>query len=345
MENTTPKISVVTSVYNCEKFIGETIESVINQTFRDWEFIIMDDCSKDRSPEIIQEYAAKDNRIKYFRNDPNKGQCGSLNYGMSLANGKYIARLDHDDICVPERFEKQYNFMEEHEECVLCGSWKLIWENGDVHKLPVEDYPLKDMKEVRLLSLEYDTLPHSSFFLRRSTMLEHDIKYREDYTYAEDYGMLADMLKYGEVCLLNDYLMIYRVFPEQVTQNTSREVIVGEADRARLDYLSAIDIKDKEIGEKYIRKELTTKEEFARFEEFIYNYAEFCGFGTDRDMIAKEERVRELFYKGCMDQKKTPVMLKAYANSKMKPAGWFFTKQGLSMALHCLLQKNTSFRG
>ncbi|MBQ3799225.1 MAG: glycosyltransferase family 2 protein, partial [Treponema sp.] len=127
-----PKISVVTSVYNCERFVGETIQSVINQTFTDWEYILIDDCSKDRSAEIIQSFADKDPRIRLIRNEQNQGQCRNLNHGIQLAKGEYIARLDHDDLCYPERFQKQLDYMEAHKETVLCGCRMDMWQDGIV---------------------------------------------------------------------------------------------------------------------------------------------------------------------------------------------------------------------
>ena len=105
------KISVVTSVYNCEKYIKETIQSVIDQTYTDWEYIIIDDCSRDNSAKIIQ--SIQDDRIRFIKNETNQGQCANLNKGIKLARGEYIARLDHDDICYPDRFVKQLKYMEQ----------------------------------------------------------------------------------------------------------------------------------------------------------------------------------------------------------------------------------------
>ena len=109
----TPEISVIMSVYNGEEYLESAIESVMNQTFKDWELIVINDCSTDSTAEILDRLAKKDERIKVHPNEVNLRLPKSLNKAISLCSGKYIARMDADDICLPERFEKQYKFMEE----------------------------------------------------------------------------------------------------------------------------------------------------------------------------------------------------------------------------------------
>ena len=110
-----PLISVVMSVYNAETYLSHAIESVLNQTYDNFEFIIIEDCSTDNSKEILQNYAIVDSRIKIIYKEKNKGTLGfieNLNFGIENARGKYIARMDADDICHRERFEKQVSFLE-----------------------------------------------------------------------------------------------------------------------------------------------------------------------------------------------------------------------------------------
>ena len=109
-----PKISVVMSVYNGSNFLAQSIEAILDQTFQDFEFIIIDDASTDKTPEIIKNYADKDSRIQAFRNEKNIGPAGfikNLNKGCRDAKGKYIARIDHDDISRKDRFQLQYDFL------------------------------------------------------------------------------------------------------------------------------------------------------------------------------------------------------------------------------------------
>jgi glycosyltransferase involved in cell wall biosynthesis len=110
-----PQISVIMAVYNGEKYLAEAIESILNQTFKEFEFIIIDDGSKDNSLNIIKRYAKKDSRIIIIKNEKNMKLAWSLNKGLKIARGKYIARMDSDDISLTDRLEKQYYFLEKKE--------------------------------------------------------------------------------------------------------------------------------------------------------------------------------------------------------------------------------------
>ena len=116
-----PKISVLMPVYNCELYVQEAIDSILNQTFIDFELLIIDDCSTDKTVEIINNYA--DKRIKLTTKPHNTGLTNSLNYGLSIAQGQYIARMDGDDVSVLDRFEKQVKFLDTNPDIILCGTW------------------------------------------------------------------------------------------------------------------------------------------------------------------------------------------------------------------------------
>lgn len=122
MKILSPKISVLMPAYNAEKYIGEAIESILNQTFTEFEFII-DDCSTDRTWEIIEEYANKDKRIIAIKNSQKTSLAGSRNNLINKAKGKYIVWQDADDISLPSRLEHQFKFMEKHLEVGICGGW------------------------------------------------------------------------------------------------------------------------------------------------------------------------------------------------------------------------------
>ena len=108
------KVSIIIPNYNCENYLGETIDSVLAQTYEDWELLIVDDCSTDNSVEVIQSYCEKDERIKLFVNEKNSGAAASRNRAMREATGKWIAFLDSDDLWLPEKLEKQLSFMTEN---------------------------------------------------------------------------------------------------------------------------------------------------------------------------------------------------------------------------------------
>ena len=115
--------------YNAEKYIAESIESILSQTFTDFEFIIINDASTDSTKEIIESF--QDSRIILINNEQNLGVAKSLNIGIATAKGKYIARMDADDISLPERFQTQFNFMEKNPDIDICGSWARMFGDKD----------------------------------------------------------------------------------------------------------------------------------------------------------------------------------------------------------------------
>src|SRR5438045_8388133 len=124
------KVSVLMSVYNGQEFLCEAIESVSTQSYRDFEFLIIDDGSTDGTPEILRKYAAADERIRVHRHE-NRGRAESLNVGIELARGEYIARMDADDVALPERLRQQLEFLEGHPDVgLLGGAFELISSRG-----------------------------------------------------------------------------------------------------------------------------------------------------------------------------------------------------------------------
>lgn len=124
-------ISIITPTYNCGKFIGETIESVINQTYENWEMIIVDDCSKDNTNDIVNKYAQNDDRIKYYLLEKNSGAAIARTKAMELANGNYMAFLDSDDLWVEDKLEKQLKFMKENNFNFVCTEYEQIDEQSN----------------------------------------------------------------------------------------------------------------------------------------------------------------------------------------------------------------------
>lgn len=124
-------VSIITPTYNCGKYIGETIESVLNQSYKNWEMIIVDDCSTDNTKEVVEKYVKKDNRIKYFFLEENSGAAVARTKAMKIASGKYMAFLDSDDIWFPDKLEKQLSFMKENNYNFTCTAYEQVDENGN----------------------------------------------------------------------------------------------------------------------------------------------------------------------------------------------------------------------
>ena len=176
-----PQISVIMSVYNAEKFICKTIDSILNQNFSDFEFLIIDDCSKDKSYEIISSY--KDGRIKVFKNKINQGYINSLNQLINYSKGKYIARQDHDDISLPNRLLLQFRYLENNLDVGICGTNATFFGQKRWHtSLPTNDADIRANMIIRNPFIHSSVMIRSSLFLADKTM-----KYDLSYYPAEDY--------------------------------------------------------------------------------------------------------------------------------------------------------------
>ena len=211
-----PKISVIMPVYNAEKYLREAIDSILAQTFTDFEFIIIDDGSTDSSPEIVRSYA--DERIRFYQNEHNMGVSATLNRGLELAKGEYIARMDSDDISLPERFAKQVEYMDAHPECVVLGT-SIIKFGDSLNECPVNCHHDPDYTTVMLLF--HSSLIHPSVMLRGSVMRQNDLSYSERLSGVEDYELWWRLSHFGRVLSLSDLLLKYRIHPAQITQGSS----------------------------------------------------------------------------------------------------------------------------
>lgn len=329
------KISVITSVYNCEKYIAETIQSVIDQTYQDWEFILIDDCSKDKSVEIIKSF--KDTRIRLIVNESNQGQCNNLNLGISQAKGEYIARLDHDDICYPERFEKQLRYMEEHPEVVLCGAWfDFLYEDGKRHKeCPI----ICGTAEMEFTHTFFNyCMPHSSFMIRKEAMIKNSIWY-EKYLYAEDYHLLLDLMLVGKIDFIHESLIAYRIFAEQCTQVYSDEMKENEISELKITYLNRIDFEEKDIFIKAYNRQLCSIKDYRTFENALLEYAKYCGVSNVVSELKNKISVKRVYHDVCLRQRKNLALFGCYLCSSLKNRVWLCSRNGINFFISCLLHK------
>jgi glycosyltransferase involved in cell wall biosynthesis len=215
MTETSPKITVVMAVYNEDEYLSTAINSILKQTFEDFEFLIIDDGSTDKTPEIIEHYAEQDNRIRYLANQANKGLPASLNKGIEHASGKYIARMDADDISLPRRFEKQIEYLDSNPSVHVVGSYaSLIGKNGEC--LGKKTFP-QGGRNPEGLKREGPRVPHPSVMMRRSS-LQYVSGYREPFRYAQDLDLWIRMSrKFGEdfLGIIPEPLIKYRLTPGQ----------------------------------------------------------------------------------------------------------------------------------
>lgn len=201
-----PQISVIMPVYNSVKHLSESIDSVVAQTFTDWELLAINEKgSDDGSAEIILDYQKRDPRIRLVQNDERLGLAESLNKGFRMAQGKYLARLDADDLAHPQRFEKQFRFMEQHPEIGICGTYQHHFgRNIDwVHKPPTQP---EDMKVALMFNCN---LCHSTLMLRRDTIFSHELFYDNSYL-AEDFELWTRAIQVTEIANIPEVLGEYR---------------------------------------------------------------------------------------------------------------------------------------
>ena len=211
-----PTVSVVMSVYNAEKYLDKAIQSILNQTYKDFEFIIIDDGSKDKSLEILKRYEKQDVRIVLISRE-NKGLVASLNEGIGRAKGKYIARMDADDISLPRRFEEQINFISK-ENLDICGTFVELFNKDKV--LGVLTYPEKD-QDIKFILMFMTSFAHPTVFIKKSVFRK--IQYK-NYEHAEDYKLWTDIALMGyKMGNIGKVLLKYRLHDNQVSKIHSQE--------------------------------------------------------------------------------------------------------------------------
>jgi glycosyltransferase involved in cell wall biosynthesis len=213
-----PLISVVLSVYNAEPYLVEAIESILNQTYENFEFIIINDGSTDRSLKIIKSY--DDKRIICISRE-NKGLIASLNEGIQKARGKYIVRMDADDISLPKRFEAQVAFMEKNQDIDLCGT--SVTAFGDNIKSNVWK-PSKDNKTIQTQLLFSSPLFHPTVIMRRDVILKYDLLYDEKFKHAEDFELWSRFAKYTKISNIQKPLLKYRILTDSITREADKDI-------------------------------------------------------------------------------------------------------------------------
>jgi hypothetical protein len=222
---TAPTASVVMSVFNGGRFVAESIESILNQTFRDFEFIIIDDGSTDGTADILVRYQKADARL-VLHHHSNQGQVPSLNIGCGLARGRYIARIDADDIALPERLERQVNYLERHPQVALLGS-SITNIDADGMTLSTWALPAGD-KEIKEWLFGLHDLPFCHVTLVFRTEVFHAINgYRTAFAPAEDYDMWLRIAERWQVANLPEPLVKVRRRAHSLSFTSARQQVIS----------------------------------------------------------------------------------------------------------------------
>ena len=202
-----PKISVLTPIYNTNpEHLREMIESVLSQTYTDFEFILLNDSPENTALEQ-QILSYKDKRIRYEKNEHNIGISASRNKLLSMAKGEYIAVLDHDDICAPDRFEKEVRYLDENPDVgVVSGNITFFPDDPHTTHYPTENLAIK------CAMLEGCYLAHTAAMIRKSVLDKHHLSYEEDYSPSEDYMLWIRLIGVTMFHNLPDVLVRYRCY-------------------------------------------------------------------------------------------------------------------------------------
>ena len=211
-------ISVIMSVYNAEKYLKEAIDSILNQTYKNFEFIIVNDCSKDNSWNILKEYEKKNISIKLINNEENLGLTKNLNRALAISKGDYIARMDADDVSELNRFERQIAFLETHEDVDIVGTFsKDINEFGEI--IRTRTTPITHIDIIRMLP-KFSPMAHPTVMFRKKSLEKigfYNIKYRTSQDLEMWLRAAGAGLKFYNI---PEYLFKYRMDDDYVGRKT-----------------------------------------------------------------------------------------------------------------------------
>lgn len=244
-----PEISVIMSVYNGEAYLEEAIESIRNQTFPNWELVVINDCSTDATGEMLAAFAAKDERIRVHTNAVNLKLPASLNKAISLCRGKYIARMDADDISLPDRLEKQYRFMEANKDVMLSSCRFLTVKNGVYASGGAGGRC--DPEAIRAMLLVSNPILHPGVIARAQVMQQFG--YDTTLTCTEDLDLWTRLAVANQkMQILPECLLIYRLHDKQITKTTLAKQHVEVLNIQQKHYASLLQEMDAETQAFYI---------------------------------------------------------------------------------------------
>lgn len=267
-----PEISVIMPVYNAGKFLAAAIESVLKQNYTDFEFIILDDASTDNSLEIISKVC--DPRIVLIANEENLGVARSLNKGIELARGRYIARMDADDISMPNRLARQVRFMQDHPEIGISGGWVQMFGNGppSIARVP------SDPEEIAAYMLFETPMWHVTVIMRRDLIIRHKLRYNPKFSRSEDYDLWTRAIVHFPLANLNEILVRVREHGGSATRanwdemTKQTEIILGRLLEQSGFSVSVEDIAfHHRVGRGY---RMNSKKEIEKAEKWLQNLIE-----------------------------------------------------------------------
>jgi glycosyltransferase involved in cell wall biosynthesis len=274
----TPIISVIMPVRNMELFVLEATNSILEQSFTDFELIIVDDASTDDTRSVLNEI--KDSRIIRINNPKQSGNYKCRNQGLCIAKGKYICVMDADDIAHSERLLKQYRFMEFNPQYLASGTdIELFGQNFS----PKLFQRLRNEHELKVQLLRDNVCTHPTLIIRREVFEQHQIRYNEEYYYAADYNLMVDISRIGAITNRTEPLLRYRIHPGQITAEKSKEQLMY-ANQIKLKQLYNLRLRPS-IDEIIVH--LSLMNDFSIPEEKWLSAEKWCN-----KLLAKNQRIK-----------------------------------------------------
>lgn len=258
-----PIISVVMPCFNCERFLDYSIRSIINQSFVQFEFIIINDGSTDNSDLVVKQYLS-DGRLRYYEID-NSGNYSARNYGMELAGGKYVCVMDADDIAHIHRLNTQYKYLEENKDIGCLGS-QAFYINTEGIEIGVFNRPCSS-EQLKIFLLKDNFVIHPSVMFRRNILQEEGISYDARLKYAADYDFILKFTQCSKVANIEERLVYYRKHENQISRLKSQEMLMT-VQKVRLKQLATMNVYLSKINEdlynRFLQYEKLTEREFEK---------------------------------------------------------------------------------
>lgn len=261
-----PKVTVLMPVHNGEMYVAEAITSILNQTFHDFEFLIINDGSTDDTVKIIESF--KDDRIRLIHNERNLQLIATLNKGIELAQGEYIARMDCDDFSLPERLSRQVSLMDDQRQIGICGTWILVKGAQEF----INRYPVKHAS-IRCGLLFETMFAHPTVMIRKNEFVINGLAYDANDRHAEDYALWVRCADHLKLANIPEVLLQYRIHPQQISSQKQDEQR-ATARRIRGDQLKRLDLvpneEDLDLHEAIcLEKPCRTEESLAATEDWL----------------------------------------------------------------------------
>jgi len=333
-----PIVSVIMPVFNGEKYLKESVSSILNQTFDNFEFLIINDGSTDNSLDIIKSF--NDDRIILINNETNLKIVTSLNKGLSRAKGKYIARMDCDDISLPRRLEKQVAFLENNEDIGICGSWiSLIGEKeNEIWQSPINP------DEIKCRLLFHSTLFHPSVILRKQLLSISGLKYDKKFLYAQDYNLWVEASRITKISNIQEVLLLYRIHKQKISskyrdiQRFNDSIIRRE----QLQYLfDEINNENMDIHNAIGNWEIKCSKFFVEKSENWFK--DIINANTEKKIYDEQKLFKLLFSKWLLIIKKSTKLglwtWKKFINSQLTKKSKNDFKINLKILIKCFLKK------